>query len=474
VLRAGRKRDEVEVVNGAVTINDVSPPFAQGTVGRGSPRWVNVLEITDYNADLDSAPVLPADLASWEQLVRPIGSERQWITREGIIVVCEFSGWSQWWTMPTALQVMQSWMQERGYTLKVSSAGRVAREVMRRLGRYGSNLLVHREVLELLNRMAHGVAEIEIQEGTQVRRKGVSPAVSHQQWMTVLKRVSDNSQDRAQGALQSLVEKDVLRIGLRLPCSECAQYNWYPLASLGDDLRCERCLRTFRFPSASPPRDAWYYRAVGPFATENYTQGSYCVALALRALTLGIHGQATWVPSFELEKPGEPVLEADFGMFWREDGYLPEPGRLVLGECKSFHNPFTGDDIDRMERLARAFPGSVLGFCTLRESLSARERRAIARLARAGRERNGERGSLNPVVVLTSVELLGKGIPRCWDVVGGAPEAAERLGYRWSLERLADLTQQLHLGMESYAEWERKRFEKIRRRRERGEDTKRG
>jgi hypothetical protein len=237
--------------------------------------------------------------------------------------------------------------------------------------------------------------------------------------------------------LQMLTEKEILRIGMRVECSQCQQFNWYSLDELSFELRCQRCLREFPFPSATPP-DEWHYRTVGPFATENFAQGGYTVALALHALSSRIGAEATWIPSFDLESPDGKKLEADFAMLWQDNFPLPGPSRLIMGECKSL-NRFETRDIERMQDMATAFPSCVLAFCTLREHLDVKERKQLTRLVKSARSVKQE------VIILTGLELLGVGIPDCWGE-DGRTFAMRARGYR-KIDELAALTQRLHLGM---------------------------
>lgn len=452
-VSAETRQTELELKGDALAFSSLAPGFRVG-LGRGSPRWVNVIEIRHYSSDTRFASVLPEMREGLEAVIRPFSLDEVWSSPEGVILSCQHSAnRSHRWEIPDARRLMRAWMEQREFDFETSGAGRVAHEVMRKLGRWGIRLIAEREVVQLLNRMAHGEVEIELGPGEEAgKRRASSPAVSHHELLGLLKRTSP-SDKHAEGKLERLVRQDVVRVGLRLRCTQCGQRNWYQLGAIKDRLACERCLRTFAFPSATPPRHNWYYRAIGPFATENYAQGSYAVALAYRALTFGTRAEATFVPSFVLRSPTER-LEADFALWWRESWPVEKEPLLVFGECKSFGCRFTSTDLNRMKRLARLFPGSVLAFCTLRDELDKDERQAIGRLAVAGRETFKPGKSRNPVIVLTGRELFGDAIPTCWDDVGedfGLASRAQRVG---GLREVADITQQIYLGLNSYAEWQ--------------------
>ena len=136
--------------------------------------------------------------------------------------------------------------------------------------------------------------------------------------------------------------------------------------------------------------------------------------------------------------------------------------QVVHAECKSF-NGFQSVDIDRMEILAREFPGSVLIFATLKETLSPAEIISIKTMVESQRSKRllGQVNSF--VIVLTGTELFSSnGAPECWRGKGGAYEKfGESRAGLIDLFFIADVTQQLYLGLPSWhefteAEWNKK------------------
>jgi hypothetical protein len=172
--------------------------------------------------------------------------------------------------------------------------------------------------------------------------------------------------------------------------------------------------------------------------------------------------EATWAPSLKLKNEQGDEFEIDFAMWCQARHRVSFEPTFVIGECKSFKEQFEPRDLRRARDLAKLFPGALLVFATLREELEPAEKRRIAALARAGRQRTTAERWRNPVMVLTAHELLGRfGPPECWKEAGGKmAEFAE--GYRgWGdMLELCDATQQLHLGMESDAAQRVRYFER--------------
>ena len=150
---------------------------------------------------------------------------------------------------------------------------------------------------------------------------------------------------------------------------------------------------------------------------------------------------------------------------------------LVFGEAKSFRgeNPkerraiqdaFQTEDIERMKRLAIRFPGAVLVFSTMKQAneFSKAEIDRITNLAEWGREYVRElRETRAPVIVLTSTELFAPySLRETWRTIAG--KHAEFANAGWprldNLRVLANLTQQLYLGMPSYGTWLNEKWKK--------------
>lgn len=462
------REDEIEgsIEDDRVTFSLLAPESGDRLAWSDRPKWANVLRLKETFGP-GTAGVVPPGLPKLRRMLDGIGDETIAATSEGIVVASRDAGWSHRWRLPDGFQVFQAWLESRKLRAQLSGAGRVAGELIRVLGGpFGISAIANVEIIKLLDQMAHGLVELPAEEGeASAKLKTRGRMVPQKQWWGLLQKVNDGIPERAGRHLQNLVDRGVLRIGLRLQCPVCSQANWYPLSDVAEQVRCERCLRSFAFPSAQPPGQAWHYRTQGPFSVENYAHGGYTVALALRFLTTTLRAETTWVPGLEIHGH-DGASEADFGVWWRERGLRPSRPRLIFGEGKSFGR-FERKDLDRARKLAAQFPGAVIVFATLRGELDRDEKKRIARLARWGRKSFREGESRAPVLVLTSHELMrDMGPPYCWQDSGGrfADFARKFRAYR-GLFQLCDATQQLHLDMEPYDVWQMQHWEDRRRRR---------
>ena len=272
--------------------------------------------------------------------------------------------------------------------------------------------------------------------------------------------------------VEKLVEEGAVELGLELKCSQCSSWSWYSVKQLDYSLTCDLCRKEFGFPITEPANSVhsrWAYRVVGPFALPDYASGGYAAALAIRFFVsvVGETGgaEAIWLSGQELELPTGKKLESDF-ILWhqRKDVFgLDFPTETVFGEAKSFKRIFEQDDIDKMKQLAKVFPSSILVFAALKEGedFSKEEIERLKELAEWGREYDEEREqSRAPVIILTGTELFTEySLEESWKEKGGKhkqlielPAISARLD---NLRILADLTQQLYLGMPSYDSFRR-------------------
>lgn len=464
--------EEVILEDDYLRFKDISPEFVAKYRGSGEPRWMNVIQFKDFYKRFDCPAVLPRNLKDAYRIFGAHSFSKAWISSEGINIPCEHYGMNHFFEIPTNLKVFQAWFNEFGFETDLSGPGRILLKIIDSVGGiHGARMFQDEEIIKLLNQMSHSAVELEIEESgirpskSKVRAKTVPVKM----WKDLLTKLNRNSTEIAERHLQNLINCKILKGGVYLQCPECAQHTWYALDDLSDKVTCERCLERFDFPIVRPvPEHNWHFRTIGPFSVENYAQGGYCTALSLGFF--GRHdlfNEMTWIPSSSIKNKNDVSIEVDFGLFLSQ-GRIDEIKTpvVIFGECKSY-SEFKIEDVNRMRQLANHFPGSVIAFCTLRLSLTEQEKKTIARLAREGRNHFKAEQWINPVLILTSIELFSDfGPPSCWKDKGAPYNAfAGNWHVRDGIQELCDATQQMHLGIESYWTWyERKRQKKLARR----------
>ncbi len=465
---AKQESEEKLLDNDYVSFKDISPSFVNRYGGDGKPHWINILKLKDFYKRYDCPSVFPRNLKDAHRLFGVHSFHRAWVSSEGINIPCGFYDRGNFFEIPSGLKVFEIWFKEQGYDVELSGAGKILLKIIDSVeGIHGVRVFQNEEIVKLLNDMSHAAVETEVDYSIAGENKSKVRAktVPVKKWKDLLQRIGKvNSLEIAERCLGNLLNYKILKGGVILQCPECTQRTWFALDDLSDKVICERCLEKFDFPIVRPiSENNWHLRTIGPFAVENYAQGGYCVALSLKFL--GMHGllnEISWIPSFILKTKDEEKLEVDFGVFLSEGRMDEKKAPLVVfGECKSF-NEFILEDVNRMERLADKFPGAIIAFCTLRKTLTDREKKIIAKLARKGRKHFKAEQWVNPVLILTGIELFDDSEPpSCWKNKG-APY--EEFANNWhileGIQNLCDATQQIHLGIESYWTWYEQTVEK--------------
>lgn len=360
-----------------------------------------------------------------------------------MVIFPEYETIPESWNLVDGITAFSQWFKANKIPSTLSDAGRATQQIIQTLGGcWRIFYIAHKDIIEFFNKISNRPTK----------------TTSHETFQEKLGKV----------VLGALIERKAIELGLNLKCSKCSEWNWYSLAQLNYSLTCSLCLRQFDFPVVDPidkKRSKWAYRLIGPFAQPNYAKGGYASVLAIRFFANVIgkidESEVTWSSGQELTLPTGKKVEVDF-MLWyqRRQFFEPDhPTETVFGEAKSFGKAaFKKSDVDNMKLLEQKFPGSILVFATMREGteLSKGEINRIRKLAEWGREYDEERGQTwAPVIVLTGTELFAVDpLEFAWEEKGGKHKAL--IESPWIKTRihhlrvLADLTQQLYLGMPPY------------------------
>lgn len=429
------------------------PKFASQSWFNSEGVCANEFDLRLYGADEHLAEVYPK--AQGDHLIRAIsgitGLGGEWrIGRHGLVHLVRRTS-SESRTVPASEAIFFAWLADHGWKAELSTPGVLAKQIFKRLNGF-PRLIADKAILGLIEYMnggAVGKNAEPIGDGGLTADREVSVG-----------EVKNKLKGRSgKGSLyDEFLAKGIFKLGLRTRCPDCQRNTWFPLAALRESIECPKCLSTFAAAGNIESSSSWYYRTAGPFSVPNYADGAFAVLLTLDALDDRMLGslRTTSVPSFTATAPGKVSLEADFAMFWRETSRGDESDGLLFGECKTY-GVFEAKDVDRMRYLASIFPGAVLVFSTLRQTLSKREIAALTRLAKSGRKYWKPERPINPILILTGTELLKwERPPYCW-----TETQQKRFQHVHDLLSLCDATQQLYLGLPSWHEdwhkgWERK------------------
>jgi hypothetical protein len=445
------------------TFQTLSPDFARRYGGRDH-RWVNALTLSAYSAPV--ATVLPFNATdpSWPRL--GLGGERVLVGGEGWIFTQRFKDSSQWVQFLSHEAAIAGALKRFGISAQLSEPGHIAKQMLDHLGGlWGVHLLADIETLTLLNKMAGGLrrrstASQTVEESFELR------AAALKDWIDLLAR-RKQSRKLPEVRLEHFTSRNVIRLGLETICTHCLAKNWTGLKAADYDIICERCLKTYHFPQSDlkDHNRNWSYRVVGSFSVPDYGRGSYCALLTLRLIGRFdlSHDEITFATAMNLEFDNRRV-EVDFlalrGVKRDDLTVAPE---IILGEAKSVGKSqlIKADDLAKLKAVAAKLPGVIVVISVLRDHFLPSEKRILEPFVKWGRRLNNDREPTNPVVLLTSNKLMFDNfLSATWEDLGGEYKKFATYDHTRNMRSVADATQQIYLGLPSFAAWTRSVWEK--------------
>ncbi len=435
----------------------VEPQFS-GRFGKGGHRWMNVLRLSKYGTK-SIATILPFNTfdRSWPRL--GAGAERVAIGSEGWVFPQQFKNLSQSVDLLTTDDAISGSLERFGIKSKLSDPGHIAKQMLEHLGGlWGVHLLADIDTLKLLNKMAGGIRRKRNEEHT-IEEYFELRSAPLKDWTDLIARRKTRGLLPSQ-TLEDFTQRNIIRVGLETECPHCIAKNWSTLTTVDYRVTCDRCLKPYDFPQ-SALRDHnrnWTYRVVGPFSVQDYGRGSYSALLALRVIDR-FHtstNQMTFATAMNLTFDGVD-REVDF-IGWRSEDRLGKdhPPQLVIGEAKSLGTGelITARDLARMKTVATKLPGAVVVFSVLRDHFTIAEKKLLTKFVTWGRRVNSYGEPTNPVLLLTSHELLMDfHISSTWKRLGGNHARFSDFEHTRNLLNFANASQQIYLGMPSFHQW---------------------
>lgn len=437
-----------------ITVKTVDPDFAFQFGGYNSSfRFANDIAISNYNHEELYANVIPEGGKSLNRTLNVVSLNEWRFSKKSSTYFSKFKNWSIHLKLPKAEEVFKAWMQDQGLEINLSGPGKIAKQMIKHLGGvYGINTLANENMIALLKSMEFGKEKSK-----------------EQFWAEILKVTSTNVfKGDASKALKGYMERKMFQLGVSLQCPTCTHSSWYDIKALNYVVVCPNCLEEFDIPTHSPDDIKWVYKTSGPFGLPKRAEGVYPTLLTLRIFSSLFHDSPiTPMLSFET-KINEVPIEVDLGLFFRRSRFRNEENvRIIFAECKS-ENSFEKKDIEKMELIAKKFPGAVLVFASLKGELSKKEITLLKPLVNKCRRYYKADEPYNPVMILTKTELFAHwDLYQAWKDKGGKHASfANRIGYDNELLNICDITQQLYLGMKPWQQFIGEYFDKKRKRRD--------
>ena len=471
-----------------IRVKTLDPQFFRHLfIGVGEPRFVNEFNLRLYGDKELLADVIPkGDL----NLARVIGRYDlfSWrISRKGLVHLSKHSESVMELSIPYAESIFTRWLELQGWTVNLTSPGKIAKQMLQQLdGVHGTWILAQKDIIQLLGEMSSYTSilkkipeeltklqETLQQNGIQSSADEIQGFVKHLKeiepqlagaerpmlataFWSNLTKIAGKALEKKEGESNEvrkqriaslatqfrtkLIDSNALQLGLEVQCTECNKRSWYSIKYSDYELRCPECHAQFSFPQNTENIE-WVYRTLGAFSSSKQADGAYTVLLTLRFFSVLLEGATTPLMSFELQKDGTDLFEVDLGLFYQKSKFSESETEIILAECKTF-NEFKQSDINKMEKVGNAFPGSTLVFAKLTETLTDEEEKILTPFVEASWERYSNNQPFNPVMILTGKELF---LDLLWE------SHLDKVQFKDLLD-ICSLTQRVHLGRDFQGE----------------------
>jgi hypothetical protein len=406
------------IIDGYIDVKPLQCHFDGHVRALGRLRWMNAVRFLDNDAHGEFAVVLPQGIRIPYALdpSDPLSRRGANSTSEGLILPWLTDDMSPDVRMPAMFEVFDAWFRQQGYHIRMNDKGKMVLQLVQVFGGLDNlSSIAHADIVHHLNAMAHASVEqvVDDEEETRpTRTRGMM--VTYEEWFKRLQAIHGDA-GLAQEHFNEFTERGVFRLGLMVKCPNCLRRNWYAPDAMAALLKCDFCLASFQFPTLPPPASSWRYRTQGVFSVENYMQGGYAVALALRSLLCDGSSQGSWVPNCELSKHDSTtrMCEIDFAIWRVKRNDYPSQPCLLLGECKCGEQTFQEADFRRAEQLLQLFPAALFVFATSRNELNISEQKNLANLKQKLVQQGRLVGESVPIVELTGKDLyMQRPLPR--------------------------------------------------------------
>lgn len=435
-----------------IRIPVLSPEFGKKYIRHNEPRFVNEVSYEFDDVEVKYAQIIPAIPSKELDIIIKGSGFSQWrFSENGMFFLSKTNDDYLNFSIPKARDIFEKWFKEKGFSIQHSAVGKLSNQLFRNIGGiYGTNFFATQGILPILSLFENGKI---------VKKKTLFGELSKQRQYFRHRNLN--------GIVSQLIDKNIIQFGVELQCTLCNQHSFYTLAEFQEVVKCAVCHNRFNTPAHNPDDISWSYRGIGTFSRNNKSEGIISVLLTLRFFRICLQTDSiTPLLNFEIHKDEKIENEVDFALFYSKYKNGHSTPDLFFCECKT-EIDFGRKDIERMEKLAKLFPGSVLVFATLKDQLSEIEKKMISTLAKKFRKGLGSR-PINPILILTKNELMS------WLTYDLKIKhlIIPHMQFSDDIGHLCDVTTQHYLGLPSHSVEVEQRFEDQMKKRKEEEEKK--
>lgn len=429
-----------------IHIPSLKPDFIDDSFHWWRPKFANELNVKTYDSDDYIANAFPLNVEFANRVLGKFASYDEWrFSRRGIVYLPDHQREKIDFKLPSAEGLYDQWQESIGIKAKTSPPGKLAQQIVKKMGVDHLNVLAIEGFAKLMQNLAN--------------TKGLVKSISYDKlWGEIQKFTAGTMWFDAEGYFQWLLHKNVIELGADIRCTNCESRSWHSLKVLDKSVTCTVCFEDIEVNLLADPKKqiVWSYKPTGPFTVPDLAQGGYTVALTLNFFAKVRDMNITPRYSF---KNNDGSYEADFGLLAAQSWHEGSGIAYLVGECKSFGTKriraqFKNSEITKLVKLGKKERNSVIVFATLRRSLKQSDKNRLKRLVYRLREARLRKDESPDVLILTGNELFVQhNLKESWEKLSEKHKSfADRSNY-YSVRELCDATQQLYLDVESSWDW---------------------
>ncbi|BBN58861.1 hypothetical protein [Hydrogenovibrio marinus] len=457
---------KIELKNKSLTgvFNSLTPHFSQ-RYSSSRRRWANVIQISSTYDSGDSDIALSLPFNTFDKSWPLTGISSFSCGREGWVFLQDYKSESDYISFISNEHAFSSWFKRLNIEIKLSEAGRIAKQMLNSLrGFWGLFLIDDKDTIQFINKHATSTRKrTNAENGDTIEEIFEGKSASVSQWHALTKRKQESGFHKML-QLPHYIDRNIIQVGIESECEHCGSKNWHGLDELSYNLRCQRCLKEYKFPQGNlkPNNQNWKYRVIGPFSLPDYAQGAYTTLLTIRFFAFKTTDDfpSSFSTALELTHNGGQKAEIDFALWVPQEKRFDTYGepRLIIGEAKSFGEDIVkDDDLNKMKKTASLLPNSIIVISVLKDGFSEAEKARLRDFVEWSRGTPKDSRPKHWVILLTGIELFTEFLQHKWESLGEPWSNHAQYHSTREFESLSDSTLAIYLGSDPYHKWVQKK-----------------
>lgn len=274
--------------------------------------------------------------------------------------------------LPKPIEVFREIFKSQGYKIELSQPGRYVTKIIEKMnGIDGCRMFKVRGIVEIVNHLNDGK-----HAPVSVILKMLDSSKTHiPEDLFVLsgRRAIDLDKE---DFVDWLVEKKIIRPGLKFKCQSCGKPDWYHVSEFSQEFRCRFCFSIQSVPRLD--RQRWYYKADGLFQLPNKIEGSIPTILSIwRIRETARMSSVYYVPNFHIFRRNQKVAELDYMLLIQDR--ISGKTEIVLGEARGGVS-YKANEVRKAVKLKESFPSAFLCFSTMKDNFDQSESKIFSDL----------------------------------------------------------------------------------------------